>query len=225
MGGRGRRGPRPRGLHRHLRRLGRLPRHRHRHFLTHDNVLLLLRQAAIFSIVGIGATLVTLLGELDISFGATLALAGCVSAAWIIGGTHPYVGIAIAVAIGGVIGLVNGAARQLRADPVGGRHARHARGRRGPRPDVHRRVEHLRRRARPALVPLPRRVLRHPDPRADRLRPLRRRLVGHDAHPVRRPPLRHRRQPRGGVPRRHPGPAHPPRSCSSSPARSPGSPG
>ena len=76
-------------------------------FLTHDNILLLLRQAAIFSIVGIGATMVTLLGELDISFGATIALAGCVSAAWIIGGTHPYVGIAIAVGIGLVIGLGN----------------------------------------------------------------------------------------------------------------------
>jgi ribose/xylose/arabinose/galactoside ABC-type transport system permease subunit len=76
-------------------------------FLTHDNILLLLRQAAIFSIVGIGATMVTLLGELDISFGATIALAGCVSAAWIIGGTQPYAGIAIAVGIGLVIGLGN----------------------------------------------------------------------------------------------------------------------
>ena len=77
-------------------------------FLTHDNVLLLLRQAAIFSIVGIGATMVTLLGELDISFGATIALAGCVSGAWIVGGTHPAAGIAIAVGIGLVIGLANG---------------------------------------------------------------------------------------------------------------------
>jgi ribose/xylose/arabinose/galactoside ABC-type transport system permease subunit len=78
------------------------------HFLTHDNILLLIRQAAIYSIVGIGATLVTLLGELDISFGATLSLAGCVSAAWIIGGTQPYLGIAIAVVIGSAIGLING---------------------------------------------------------------------------------------------------------------------
>ena len=76
-------------------------------FLTHDNLLLLLRQAAIFAIIGIGATMVTILGELDISFGATLALAGCVSAAWVIGGTNPYVGIAIAVGIGATVGLVN----------------------------------------------------------------------------------------------------------------------
>jgi ribose/xylose/arabinose/galactoside ABC-type transport system permease subunit len=78
------------------------------HFLTHDNLLLLVRQAAIFAIVGIGATMVTILGELDISFGATLAFAGCVAAAWVIGGTQPYLGIAIAIGIGAVIGLVNG---------------------------------------------------------------------------------------------------------------------
>jgi ribose transport system permease protein len=77
-------------------------------FLTQANVLILLRQAAIFAIVGIGTTLVAILGELDISFGATLALAGCVGAAWVVGGHHPVVGIAIAVAIGSVIGLVNG---------------------------------------------------------------------------------------------------------------------
>lgn len=77
-------------------------------FLTQGNILILLRQAAIFAIVGIGTTLVAILGELDISFGATLALAGCVGAAWVVGGHHPIVGIAIAVAIGCVVGLVNG---------------------------------------------------------------------------------------------------------------------
>ena len=60
-------------------------------------MLLLLRQAAIFAIIGIGTTMVAILGELDISFGATLALAGCVAAAWVVGGTRPCVGIAIAV--------------------------------------------------------------------------------------------------------------------------------
>ena len=77
-------------------------------FLTHDNILLLLRQAAVFSIIGIGSTLVTMLGELDISFGATIGLAGCVCAAWVVGGANPFVGIAIAVAIGSSVGIVNG---------------------------------------------------------------------------------------------------------------------
>lgn len=77
-------------------------------FLTESNVLILLRQAAIFAIIGIGTTLVAILGELDISFGATLALAGCVGAAWLVGGTSPWLAIALAVAIGTVIGLANG---------------------------------------------------------------------------------------------------------------------
>ena len=52
--------------------------------------------------------MVAILGELDISFGAILALAGCVGAAWVVGGASPVVGIAIAVTIGAVVGLVNG---------------------------------------------------------------------------------------------------------------------
>ncbi len=77
-------------------------------FLTQDNVVILLRQAAIFSIVGIGTTMVAILGELDISFGAILGFAGSVSAAWVVGGAHPLVGLAIAAAIGCTIGLGNG---------------------------------------------------------------------------------------------------------------------
>jgi ribose transport system permease protein len=77
-------------------------------FLTTDNVLLLLRQAAIFSIAGIGSTLVAILGELDISFGAILGFAGCVGAAWTVGGTHPAVAIMIVILIGAAAGLVNG---------------------------------------------------------------------------------------------------------------------
>jgi ribose/xylose/arabinose/galactoside ABC-type transport system permease subunit len=77
-------------------------------FFTEGNIIILLRQAAIFAIVGIGTTLVAILGELDISFGAVLALSGCVGAAWVVGGHQPVVGIAIAVGIGCAVGLVNG---------------------------------------------------------------------------------------------------------------------
>ena len=77
-------------------------------FLTTDNLLLLVRQASIFSIVGIGTTMVVLLGELDISFGSVVSLAGCVSAAWIVGGTNPLVGFLIAILIGVAVGAVNG---------------------------------------------------------------------------------------------------------------------
>jgi len=77
-------------------------------FLTESNVLILLRQAAIFAIIGIGTTMVAILGELDISFGAVLALAGCLAAARIVDGAHPLVGLAIAIAVGAAIGLANG---------------------------------------------------------------------------------------------------------------------
>jgi ribose/xylose/arabinose/galactoside ABC-type transport system permease subunit len=77
-------------------------------FLTESNVMILLRQAAIFAIIGIGTTMVAILGELDISFGAILSLAGCVAAAWIVDGWSPVVGVAIAIGIGAAIGLVNG---------------------------------------------------------------------------------------------------------------------
>jgi ribose transport system permease protein len=77
-------------------------------FLTESNVMILLRQAAIFAIIGIGTTMVAILGELDISFGAILSLAGCVAAAWIVDGWHPLVGLGLAVAIGAAVGLVNG---------------------------------------------------------------------------------------------------------------------
>ncbi len=77
-------------------------------FFTQANILILLRQAAVFSIIGIGTTMVAILGELDISFGAILALSGCIGAAWIVGGHHPIVGIAIALGIGAAVGTVNG---------------------------------------------------------------------------------------------------------------------
>jgi ribose transport system permease protein len=77
-------------------------------FLTTENALLLFRQASIFAIVGIGTTMVVLLGELDISFGSVVSLSGCVGAAWIVGGHPPIVGFALAIGIGLIVGVVNG---------------------------------------------------------------------------------------------------------------------
>ena len=146
-------------------------------------MLILLRQAAIFSIIGIGTTLVAILGELDISFGATwrwpVASARHGSSA----ARHPVVGIVIAVAIGAVDRPRQRCARQLRAHPVGRRHARHARRRRGPGDDVHRRLEHLRRRPRAALVPRRRTRCSASRPGGHRVRDVRRRVARHDAAP------------------------------------------
>lgn len=77
-------------------------------FLTKQNLLLVVRQASIFAIVGIGTTMVVLLGELDISFGSAVSLSGCIGAAWIVGGHHPIIGFALAIGVGLLIGAVNG---------------------------------------------------------------------------------------------------------------------
>jgi len=77
-------------------------------FLTPANILVLLRQAAIFGIPAIGATFVMILGELDISFGSTVGLTGAVGATLIVGGSDPLLGIVAATGVGLFIGLVNG---------------------------------------------------------------------------------------------------------------------
>jgi ribose/xylose/arabinose/galactoside ABC-type transport system permease subunit len=77
-------------------------------FLRERNILLLLRQASIYAIPAIGATLVILLGELDISFGATLGVAGVGAAEVLVGGGDPSLAIALAVVIGALVGITNG---------------------------------------------------------------------------------------------------------------------
>lgn len=77
-------------------------------FLTPNNIILLLRQAAIFGIPAIGATFVLILGELDISFGSTMGLAGSVGAGLIVAGVDPIAGILVATLIGLAVGIVNG---------------------------------------------------------------------------------------------------------------------
>ncbi|HYM67097.1 MAG TPA: ABC transporter permease, partial [Patescibacteria group bacterium] len=77
-------------------------------FLTLSNLLIVLRQASIFGIPAIGATFVMIIGEIDISFGSLLGLAGAVGASLIVGGQSPAVGFIAAVAVGAVVGSMNG---------------------------------------------------------------------------------------------------------------------
>lgn len=77
-------------------------------FMTSANLLILLRQASIYAIVGIGATMIVLLGELDISFGAVLGLAGSVGARLVADGAHPALGLLAASGIGLGLGAGNG---------------------------------------------------------------------------------------------------------------------
>ena len=78
-------------------------------FLTRTNILLVLRQSSTIGIVAIGATLVILLGEIDLSLGAIVSVSGVITAKLLI--TNGYGVLAaslVGVAVGAVSGLVNG---------------------------------------------------------------------------------------------------------------------
>jgi ribose transport system permease protein len=77
-------------------------------FATPDNLAVVLREASIYSIVGIGTTAVVLLAELDISFGSVISLAGCLGASSVVNGHGVLAGLAIAVSVGVAFGVVNG---------------------------------------------------------------------------------------------------------------------
>ena len=78
------------------------------HFLRTENLLNIVRQAAILNILGIGMTVVILTGGIDLSNGAVLALSSCVSAIYLKEGGSIPVGILISLGIGLACGLING---------------------------------------------------------------------------------------------------------------------
>ena len=78
------------------------------HFLTTDNMIIVLRQAALQFLMAAGLTLVVLTGGIDLSVGAILGLAACVAAALIANGLV-VLGVLAALGVGLACGLVNGA--------------------------------------------------------------------------------------------------------------------
>jgi ribose transport system permease protein len=78
------------------------------HFLTTDNMVIVLRQAALQFLMASGLTLVVLTGGIDLSIGAVLGLAACVGAGFIAKG-FLVTGILVALGTGLACGLVNGA--------------------------------------------------------------------------------------------------------------------
>jgi len=78
------------------------------HFLTTDNMVIVLRQAALQFLMAAGLTLVVLTGGIDLSIGAVLGLAACLGAGFIAQGMV-VTGILLALGAGLACGLVNGA--------------------------------------------------------------------------------------------------------------------
>lgn len=76
-------------------------------FLTTQNWLTLVQQAAVIAIVGFGATFVVVSGSIDLSVGSVIALSGMV-AAGIAASSGGVAGILAGLLVGAVVGLVNG---------------------------------------------------------------------------------------------------------------------
>ena len=77
------------------------------HFLTTDNMVIVLRRAALQFLMAAGLTLVVLTGGIDLSIGAVLGLAACVGAGFIATGSV-LTGVLVALGAGLACGLVNG---------------------------------------------------------------------------------------------------------------------
>jgi ribose transport system permease protein len=77
-------------------------------FLTQNNLLNVLRQASLVFFMASGLTLVILTGKIDLSIGATVGLSACVAATVIKSTGSPWLGGAVAIGIGAIVGLANG---------------------------------------------------------------------------------------------------------------------
>ncbi|MTI69220.1 MAG: ribose ABC transporter permease [Firmicutes bacterium] len=77
-------------------------------FLYTSNILNVLRQTSINSIIAAGMTFVILTGGIDLSVGSTLALSGAIAASLIALGMNAFLVIIIAILAGALIGAFNG---------------------------------------------------------------------------------------------------------------------
>ena len=87
-----------------------LPAETRQYFLTFHNFKIIFTQSVIVSIGALGMTMIIVSGAIDLSVGSTVALTGVVGALLIQHGWGAAAATAAAVACGGLVGLVNGAA-------------------------------------------------------------------------------------------------------------------
>lgn len=91
---------------------------RHEHFASASNVSNLLGDYSYVGIAAIGATLVILIGGIDLSCGAMVAFSTILTAKLVGQGVHPLAALAIAVVIGGLVGGAMGGLIHLFALPA-----------------------------------------------------------------------------------------------------------
>jgi len=78
------------------------------YFLTSRNLLQVMLQASINTIIALGMTFIITSGGIDLSVGSIVAFSGIIAATAMRAGVDPLSGFAIAVAAGSLCGLVNG---------------------------------------------------------------------------------------------------------------------
>src|SRR3954453_21722268 len=79
-------------------------------FLSPFNLRIVLAQTVIVAIGAIGMTMLIISGGIDLSVGSVIALTGVVTAINLSAGRAPLLAVAAGVAVGGLIGVVNGLA-------------------------------------------------------------------------------------------------------------------
>ena len=77
-------------------------------FLSGQNIFNIFRQMSVIAVLGIGMTMVILIGGIDLSVGAVLFLAGSLTAALIEGGMPTALAIVIGLGAATLVGLLNG---------------------------------------------------------------------------------------------------------------------
>lgn len=78
-------------------------------FLTSNNLITVLQQITINVFLALGMTLVMILGGIDLSVGAIVALSGTLSVGFVVNNGMPVIlAVILGILIGGLIGLLNG---------------------------------------------------------------------------------------------------------------------
>ena len=77
-------------------------------FLLPQNIFNIFRQMAVVSVLGIGMTMVILIGGIDLSVGSVLFLAAGITSVLLRDGTAPFPAILVGVTLATIVGLVNG---------------------------------------------------------------------------------------------------------------------
>lgn len=79
-----------------------------RAFLSLENARMVLTQTVVVAIAALGMTLIIVSGGIDLSVGSGVALTGVLTATWLGAGWPPALAVAVGMAAGGAVGMVNG---------------------------------------------------------------------------------------------------------------------